>query len=498
MIDIRVLRDDPEGVKAALARRGVQESEVDAVLAADVAHRALQTRSESLRAEVKALSRLVGEARRNGDETGAEGLRARSRLLGEEERAAAAEAEAEGEKVDQALLYLPNIPAEEVPDGESDADNVEIRRWWPDKEAGAAEPLRADHQQVPHWDIGHALGLLDMERGARLSGPMFPLYRGGGVTAAARPDRARPRPPHADLRGDPSTDRRPDRDDGLHRPPPQVRRRRLPPRARRPVGDPHRRGAPPPPCTGGEILDESALPLRFTAATACYRREAGSAGRDTRGLLRVHEFDKVELFAYTTPAQALDAQAYILSCAKSLLAGRLELRYRCDGPVHGRSGRTLGPHVRPGGLLLGGRQVARGKLDELVPRYQARRAQVRYRPAGRRCAPAGPHRERIGIRLAPDLGRADRERATGGRRRAAARMPGALPRRRASPTGSLTPRVRRGSVQAQHFLGLPGVQRHAEVVALAEPAAELAQALHLGRALDSLRQWWCGPTSRRS
>ena len=380
MIDIRMLRDDPEGVTAALARRGVEESEIGALLAADVAHRALQTRSESLRAEVKALSRLVAEARRGGDDTRAEELRARSRLLGEEERALAAEAEAEGERVRQALLYLPNIPADEVPDGESDGDNAEIRRWWPGQDDGAPEPLRAAHQQVPHWDIGHSLRLLDMERGARLSGSMFPLYRGAGarllraLTALAL-DRHTPayeeiRPPTVVLTETMvSTGHLPKfADDAYH-----VERDDLwaIPTAEVPLTSLHR----------GEILDESVLPLRFTAATACYRREAGSAGSDTRGLLRVHEFDKVELFAYTTPEQALDAQADILQRAESLLQ-ELELRYRvmdlCTGDLSGASARTFDLEVYSSGVD----RWLEVSSTSWYRDYQARRAQVRYRPAG--------------------------------------------------------------------------------------------------------------------
>jgi seryl-tRNA synthetase len=379
MIDIRMLRDDPEGVTAALARRGVEESEIGALLAADVAHRALQTRSESLRSEVKSLSRLVAEARRGGDDTRAEELRARSRLLGEEERALAAEAEGEGERVRQALLYLPNIPADEVPDGESDVDNAEIRRWWPGQDDGAAEPPRAAHQQVPHWDIGHSLGLLDMERGARLSGSMFPLYRGAGarllraLTALAL-DRHTPayeeiRPPTVVLTETMvSTGHLPKfADDAYH-----IERDDLwaIPTAEVPLTSLHR----------GEILEESELPLRFTAATACYRREAGSAGRDTRGLLRVHEFDKVELFAYTTPAQALDAQADILRRAESLLQ-ELQLRYRvmdlCTGDLSGASARTFDLEVYSSGVD----KWLEVSSTSWYRDYQARRAQVRYRPA---------------------------------------------------------------------------------------------------------------------
>jgi seryl-tRNA synthetase len=378
MIDIRLLRDDPEGITAALGRRGVDESEIGALLAADVAHRALQTRSESLRAEVKALSRLVAEARRAGDDTRAEELRARSRLLGEEERALAAEAEVEGERVRQALLYLPNIPADEVPDGESDGDNAEIRRWWPGQDDGAAEPLRAAHQQVPHWEIGHALRLLDMERGARLSGSMFPLYRGAGarlvraLTALAL-DRHTPayeeiRPPTVVLTETMvSTGHLPKfADDAYH-----LERDDLwaIPTAEVPLTSLHR----------GEILEESVLPLRFTAATACYRREAGSAGSDTRGLLRVHEFDKVELFAYTTPDQAQGAQADILRRAESLLQ-ELELRYRvmdlCTGDLSGASARTFDLEVYSSGVD----RWLEVSSTSWYRDYQARRAQVRYRP----------------------------------------------------------------------------------------------------------------------
>jgi seryl-tRNA synthetase len=378
MIDIRVLREDPEGVKAALSRRGVDVAEIDAVVAADVAHRALLTRAESLRAEVKALSRVVGDAKRGGDEARAEELSEQSRRLGVEERTAAAEAEVEGEKVHQGLLYLPNIPADEVPDGAGEGDNVEIRRWWPGQEAGAAEPLRLDHQHVAHWDIGAALQLLDMERGARLSGSMFPLYRGAGarllraLTAFAL-DRHTPayeeiHPPTLVLTETMvSTGHLPKfADDAYH-----LERDDLwaIPTAEVPLTSLHR----------GEILEEAVLPLRYTAETACFRREAGSAGRDTRGLLRVHEFDKVELFAYTTPEQALDAQADILRRAEALLR-ELGLRYRvldlCTGDLGGPSARTFDLEVYSPGVD----KWLEVSSTSWYRDYQARRAQVRYRP----------------------------------------------------------------------------------------------------------------------
>jgi seryl-tRNA synthetase len=345
-----------------------------------VAHRALLSRAESLRADVKALSRAVGEAKKAGDDPRSEELRAQSRTLGDEERTAAAAAEVEWEKVHQGLLYLPNIPAEEVPDGDSEADNVEIRRWWPGQESGAPSPVRGEHQCVPHWEIGEALQLLDMERGARLSGSMFPLYRGAGarllraLTGLAL-DRHTPtyeeiRPPTVVLSETmTSTGHLPKfADEAYH-----LERDDLwaIPTAEVPLTSMHR----------GEILSESVLPLRFTAATACYRREAGSAGRDTRGLLRVHEFDKVELFAYTTPEQAHEAQADILARAESLLR-ELGLYYRvldlCTGDLGGSSARTFDLEVYAPGVD----RWLEVSSTSWFRDYQARRAQVRYRPAG--------------------------------------------------------------------------------------------------------------------
>ena len=380
MIDIRLLRHEPDVVKAALARRGVEASEVDAVIAADEAHRARLSAAEAMRAEVKELSAQVGQAKKAGDEARAGELRARSRQLGEEERAAAAQVEVLWESVRTGLLYLPNIPAEEAPTGAGEEDNVEVRRWWPGQDLGRPEPERLDHQQVPHWEIGEALQLLDMERGARLAGSMFPLYRGAGarllraLTAFAI-DRHSPtyeeiRPPTVVLTDTmTSTGHLPKfADDAYH-----IERDDLwlIPTAEVPLTSMHR----------GEILEEAQLPLRFTAATACYRREAGSAGRDTRGLLRVHEFDKVELFAYAAPDGALEAQADILTRAESMLQ-ELELKYRvldlCTGDLGGSSARTFDLEAYAPGV---DRWLEVSSVSWFRD-YQARRANVRYRPSG--------------------------------------------------------------------------------------------------------------------
>ncbi len=380
MIDIRLLRNEPDAVKAALARRGVEASEVDAVIAADEAHRAQLAAAEAMRAEVKELSAQVGQAKKAGDEARAGELSARSRRLGEEERAAAGQVEVLWESVRTGLLYLPNIPADDAPTGAGEEDNVEIRRWWPGQDQGQPEPERLDHQHVPHWEIGEALQLLDMERGARLAGSMFPLYRGVGarllraLTAFAI-DRHSPayeeiRPPTVVLTDTmTSTGHLPKfADDAYH-----IERDDLwlIPTAEVPLTSMHR----------GEILEEAQLPLRFTAATACYRREAGSAGRDTRGLLRVHEFDKVELFAYAAPDGALEAQADILTRAESMLQ-ELELTYRvldlCTGDLGGSSARTFDLEAYAPGV---DRWLEVSSVSWFRD-YQARRANVRYRPSG--------------------------------------------------------------------------------------------------------------------
>ena len=380
MIDIRELRAEPDAVKAALARRGVEAAEVDAVLEADAAWSARLRVAEDMRAEVKELSRLVGQAKKAGDEARAADLSRRSRELGDDERVAAAEAEAYLEQRQTGLLYLPNIPAEDTPDGMGEDDNVEVRRWWPGQDVGRPPPQRAAHQEVPHWEIGESLQILDMERGARLAGSMFPLYRGAGarllraLTAFAI-DRHAPayeeiRPPTVVLTETmTSTGHLPKfADDAYH-----VERDDLwlIPTAEVPLTSLRR----------GDILEESELPLRFTAATACYRREAGSAGRDTRGLLRVHEFDKVELFAYTTPEGALEAQGDILRRAESMLRD-LELPYRvldlCCGDLGGPSARTFDLEAYAPGV---DRWLEVSSVSWYRD-YQARRANVRFRPAG--------------------------------------------------------------------------------------------------------------------
>ena len=373
MIDIRLVRDDIGSVKAALARRGVDPTDIDRLAAMDAAARAAVGRRDDARARVKVLSKQVGEARRSGDVAAADDLAARSRAAGEEERSLNVVAEAAQEEVRQALLYLPNLPAADAPDGDAPEDNV-VARTWPDR-----APEYTDAQRVPHWEIGAELGLLDMERGAKLSGSMFPLYRGFGarllraLTSFALDSHSdefeEVRPPTMVLTETMvSTGHLPKfEEDAYH-----LERDDLwaIPTAEVPLTSMWR----------GDILDESDLPLRLTAATACFRREAGSAGRDTRGLLRVHEFDKVELFAYATPEQAPVLLASMVARAEGLLQD-LGLQYRvldlCAGDLGNSAARTFDLEVYAPGVD----QWLEVSSVSWCSDYQARRANIRYRPS---------------------------------------------------------------------------------------------------------------------
>jgi seryl-tRNA synthetase len=377
MIDLAQLRREPDVVKAALGRRGVSSGEVDEIVALDVEHRRLLQEAERLRAEVKELSRQVGAARRDKDLETAEALTTQSRTVGDEERVASEATESVASRLRGLVLLVPNLPDERVPDGLDENDNVEVRRWWVGMDEGAPFPIFAEHQRVAHWDIGRELGILDMESGAKLAGSMFPLYRGAGsrliraLTFFALDQHADAyeeiRPPSVALTETMmSTGHLPKSADDMY----SIERDDLwlIPTGEVPLTSLHR----------GEILDESALPIRLTAFTPCFRREAGAAGKDTRGLLRVHEFDKVELFAYCTPAQADDAHADILRRAEGILQA-LGLTYRvldlCAGDLGTASAYTIDLEVFSPGV---DRWLEVSSVSWFRD-FQARRANVRYR-----------------------------------------------------------------------------------------------------------------------
>lgn len=374
MIDVRLLRTDLERVREALARRGVDPAEVDTVAELDARQRRASGESEHLRAEVRRLSKEVGGARRAGDTERAERLAAESREVGARQEAADAEAGRLAGEVRDRLLVIPNLPADECPDGLSPEDNVVVRH------VPAELPPFAEHQRVPHWEIGQALGMLDLERGSKLSGSMFPLYRGQGATLVRALVQL-------------ALDRNADAFEEV-RPPTLVRTETMVSTGHLPKFEDDAyhlerddlwaiptAEVPLTSLARDEVLDGGTLPVRLMAHTSCFRREAGSAGRDTRGLLRVHEFDKVEILAYTTPDQAGDVHAELLARAEAVLVD-LGLSYRvldlCAGDLGGSSARTFDLEVYAPGVD----QWLEVSSVSWFRDYQARRANIRYRPAG--------------------------------------------------------------------------------------------------------------------
>jgi len=379
MIDLVQLRREPDSVKSALSRRGVPSATMDEIIALDVEHRRLLQEAEALRAQVKDLSRQVGEAHRSNDAATAKDLTEKSRDLGDEERSASDASDQVAKKLNSMLLMIPNVPDERVPDGVDESENVELRRWWVGMDEGAPFPTYAAHQRVPHWEIGTELGILDMESGAKIAGSMFPLYRGAGAKLvralsslsldrnAGDYEEIRP-PTFALTETMMSTGHLPKSQDDMY----AIERDGL---WAIPTGE-----VPLTSLRRGEILDPASLPIRLTALTACFRREAGAAGKDTRGLLRVHEFDKVELFAYCLPDQADDAFNDVLRRAEEVLQA-LGLTYQllelCTGDLGTASAYTIDLNVYSPGV---DRWLEVSSVSWFRD-FQARRANVRYRTA---------------------------------------------------------------------------------------------------------------------
>lgn len=381
MIDIRLVREDVEKVKKSLATRGVDPALVDDLLSLDVKARGLATKRDELRAQINSISKEIAQLMRSGERQSGEALKEKSRILGGELSKAEAEASEAEEQRRMSLLELPNLPSDETPIGSGESENV-ISRWW-SPESGmhvGSEielPEYEDFQRKPHWEIGSELGILDLERAAKISGSMFPMFRGLGATLEraltsfaldAHSDQFEEIRPPTLVRTATmvSTGHLPKFEEDAYR----LERDDLYaiPTAEVPLTS----------LAKDEILAEEDLPVRMTAFTSCFRREAGSAGRDTRGLLRLHEFDKVEILAYTTPEQSNAMHMELLSRAENLLQ-QLGLVYRvldlCTGDLGNSSKRTFDLEAySPGtGLWLEVSSVS------WFGDFQARRANIRYR-----------------------------------------------------------------------------------------------------------------------
>jgi seryl-tRNA synthetase len=370
MLDIKWIRDNADAFDRALARRGLP-ADAERLIALDRGRREVLGRVQEIQAERNALAKEIGQRkarRQDAAELIAAAEDSKQRQAMAEEAAKAAEA-----SLEVALALVPNLPADDVPDGADAAANVELRRW--------GEPPAFPFRPREHFEIGERLRLMDFDRAAKLSGARFVVLTG----ALARLERAlaafmldlhtrefgytEVNPP-ALVRDEAlfGTGQLPKFGDDLFH---TTDERWLIPTAEVPLTN----------LVAGEILDAGALPRRLAAMTWCFRAEAGAAGKDTRGMMRQHQFTKVELVSITTPGQSPDEHERMTGCAEAVLQ-RLGLPYRVvvlsTGDMGFAAQKTYDIEVwLPG----------QGRYREISScsncgDFQARRMKARYRPAG--------------------------------------------------------------------------------------------------------------------
>ena len=378
MIDVKLLRTEAEAVRASLARRNKPEmlDLLDRAVILDDSLRQVTVERDAIRARVNELSKEVGDLRRRGRSEEAESLMVESRQRGEREQQLRVEHDRLEEELRAVMLVVPNMPHPDAPDGASDGDNPVV--------SGPLQmpPAFPDSTKVPHWETATALGILDNDRAVKISGAMFTMQRGAGATMSRALCQY-------------ALDRNADAFEEI-RPPSLVSTATLTatghlpkfadeayaverdglwtiPTAEVPLTSLH----------AGEILAEESLPLRYMAYTPCYRREAGAAGRDTRGMLRSHEFDKVEILAITTPAQAPAMLQELLGRAESLIAA-LGLPYRiieiCTGDMSGSHHRSFDLEVYAPGCDSWLEVSSVSWFSD----YQARRGDIRLKRTGQK------------------------------------------------------------------------------------------------------------------
>jgi seryl-tRNA synthetase len=371
MISLQLVRDDPDAVRQAVARKGEPTEPIDRLLAADLRRRTLEAEANELRARRNVGNRQLGELMRGGSTAEGESLKQEMSTLSAQIDALDAEQGQIEAAIEADLLLVPNLPDASVPDGRGADDNPVVRSW--------GSPAQAEGVP-PHWEIGARLGLFDLERGARIAGSGFILYTGRG----ARLQRAliglmlelADRHGYTELwspilvNADSAlgTGQLPDKESQMY----AIERDELYliPTAEVPVTNVHR----------GEILSSAALPIRYAAYTPCFRREAGAAGKDTRGLLRVHQFDKVEMVKLVRPETSPAELETLTRDAEEVLEA-LEIPYRtverCTGDLGFSQAKGYDLEAWSPGV---GRWLEVSSTSNYTD-FQARRMNLRYRSA---------------------------------------------------------------------------------------------------------------------
>lgn len=372
MHDIRMIRENPAAFDAALARMGVDAMSSD-ILTIDAARRTKITSAEEALAARNAASKEVGKAKASGDEAEFERLRALVGAKKEEIARLEDEAKAEDERLTEILMGIPNLPHGDIPDGADEADNVEVSRW------GTARDYSFTVKE--HYEIGEAMGCMDFERAAKLSGSRFMVLSG----ALIRLHRALAQfmlDTHVDQNGLTET-----WTPVLVREEAMVGTGQLPKFAEDSYQTTNGWWLIPTAevtltnLSAGEIIDEAGLPRRYTAHTQCFRSEAGSAGRDTAGMLRQHQFEKVEMVSVTKPENSAAELERMRRCAEGILEA-LEVPYRtvvlCTGDMGFGSRKTYDLEV----WLPGQNTYREISSCSVCGDFQARRMNTRYRPEG--------------------------------------------------------------------------------------------------------------------
>lgn len=370
MLDIKRIRADFDSVLKAVESRGHGDFGLSTLPEMDAEKREILAQVEAMRSEQNKTSKLIPQLKKEGKDTS--DVMAEMKELSEKAKSLSAEIDALDQKIKELILGIPNTPDSTVPIGTDDSDNVEIRRW--------GEPKNFAFQPKAHWDIGSDLDILDFERAAKISGTRFTVYKGLG----ARLERSiinfmldlhteehgftEILPPfmvnRAAMTG---TGQLPKfEDDMFHLP---AKDFFLIPTAEVPVTN----------LLAGELLMESNLPIYYTAYTPCFRKEAGSAGKDTRGLIRQHQFNKVELVKFAAPENSYEELESLTAAAEEVLK-RLELPYRvvslCTGDLGFSSAKTYDLEVW---MPSYDRYVEISSCSNFED-FQARRANIRFRP----------------------------------------------------------------------------------------------------------------------
>ena len=374
MLDLRLIREQPEMVERSLAGKGGAEL-VKQVVALDASRRDVIRKSEDLKADRNRASEAIGQAKKRGEDASAE--MARMREVGDRIKTLDAELKQVDEQLDALVAQLPNLPHESAPPGRGEDDNVEVRRWGTPRAFGFAPK--------PHDEIGEALGLLDPERAVKIAKARFNVLWG----AAARLERALAQfmldlhtrehgymevwVPHL-VNGVTmlKTGQLPKFEEQLFKTvePDENRTLYLIPTAEVSLSGLH----------SGEVLPEQTLPRRYTSFAPCYRREAGTYGKDMKGLYRRHQFEKVELVKITTPAQSYDELESLVKNAEEVLR-RLELPYRVVERCIGDLGFSTAKGYDVEVWLPSQERYREISSCSNYDAFGGRRAEIRYRPA---------------------------------------------------------------------------------------------------------------------